>query len=95
MHACIAAYSTGVPFVATAYSRKFSGLFGMLEYPAVLPMSIEVDEALEFIADAVSRRDDLGKSIAAGSGRVDELLERYESELSVFFETAARRSGKL
>lgn len=95
MHACIAAYSTGVPFVATAYSRKFSGLFGMLEYPAVLPMSIEVDEALDFIADAVSRRDDLGKSIAAGRGRVDELLERYESELSVFFETAARRSGKL
>ena len=95
MHACIAAYSTGVPFVATAYSRKFSGLFGMLEYPAVLPMSgIEAQEALQFISDAVSRREDLAKSIATGRSRVEELLARYETELSAFFVRAARGSGK-
>lgn len=28
MHACIAAYSTGVPVYPLAYSRKFNGLFG-------------------------------------------------------------------
>jgi hypothetical protein len=33
MHACIAAFSSGVPVVPLAYSRKFNGLFTALEYP--------------------------------------------------------------
>ena len=32
MHACIAAFSTGVPVVPMAYSRKFAGLFGLLGF---------------------------------------------------------------
>ncbi|WP_417807504.1 polysaccharide pyruvyl transferase family protein [Thioclava sp.] len=32
MHACIAAFSSGVPVVPMAYSRKFAGLFGTLGY---------------------------------------------------------------
>lgn len=32
MHACIAAFSAGVPVVPMAYSRKFEGLFGSLGY---------------------------------------------------------------
>ncbi len=32
MHACIAAFSTGVPVVPMAYSRKFAGLFGSLGF---------------------------------------------------------------
>ncbi len=32
MHACIAAFSTGVPVIPMAYSRKFAGLFGALGY---------------------------------------------------------------
>ena len=32
MHACIAAFSAGVPVVPMAYSRKFAGLFGTLGY---------------------------------------------------------------
>jgi polysaccharide pyruvyl transferase WcaK-like protein len=39
MHSTIAAFSTNVPFVALAYSRKFSGLFGTVNYPAVLNLS--------------------------------------------------------
>lgn len=32
MHACIAAFSSGVPVIPMAYSRKFAGLFGSLGY---------------------------------------------------------------
>ena len=32
MHACIAAFSSGVPVVPMAYSRKFEGLFGSIGY---------------------------------------------------------------
>jgi hypothetical protein len=32
MHACIAAFSSGVPVIPMAYSRKFSGMFGTLGY---------------------------------------------------------------
>ena len=32
MHACIAAFSSGVPVIPMAYSRKFAGLFGTLGY---------------------------------------------------------------
>lgn len=90
MHACIAAYSSGVPFVATAYSRKFSGLFGMLDYPAVLPMSgMSVEEAVEFVSDAVAKRDQLRGSIEEGSARVAALIGRYETELTQFFASSA------
>lgn len=94
MHACIAAYSSGVPFVATAYSRKFSGLFGMLNYPAVLPMGgIDVATALEFIIDALASRGSLTRSIEGGNRRVAGLLDRYETELTTFFASAAERGA--
>ena len=94
MHACIAAYSSGVPFVATAYSRKFSGLFGMLDYPAVLPMTgIGVEEAAKFVLDSVANRDALRRSIEEGSTRVAGLLDRYETELVAFFANAAGGPG--
>lgn len=36
MHACIAAFSTGVPFVGLSYSRKFEGLFGFLGFKELI-----------------------------------------------------------
>lgn len=40
MHACIAAFSAGVPVLLLGYSRKFSGLFkDSLNYPYILELS--------------------------------------------------------
>ena len=40
MHACIAAFSAGVPVLLLGYSRKFSGLFkDSLNYPYVLELA--------------------------------------------------------
>lgn len=43
MHSTIAAFSSGVPVVPMAYSRKFNGLFGdTLNYPCVADMKMEI-----------------------------------------------------
>lgn len=90
MHACIAAYSAGVPFVATAYSRKFSGLFGMLEYPAILAMDRDTGSALSFILAQLRSRDELRTSIRRGSEQIEMLLDRYETYLQAFFTRASK-----
>jgi polysaccharide pyruvyl transferase WcaK-like protein len=41
MHACIAAFSSGVPVVPMAYSRKFAGLFGSLGYDRTVDCTAE------------------------------------------------------
>lgn len=86
MHACIAAYSAGVPFVATAYSRKFTGLFGMLDYPAILPRSgVNEDEAIGFVLSALEQAPELAKAIQHGNRQIDALVDNYVEALSVFF----------
>jgi polysaccharide pyruvyl transferase WcaK-like protein len=47
MHACIAAFSSGVPVYPIAYSRKFNGLFAeTLEYPYMGDLINESEEQL-------------------------------------------------
>ncbi len=47
MHACIAAFSSGVPVVPMAYSRKFQGLFGSLGFNRTVDCTTETAEAIE------------------------------------------------
>ena len=46
MHACIAAFSSGVPVIPMAYSRKFAGLFGTLGYDRTVDCTSESQEAI-------------------------------------------------
>nr|WP_255622822.1 polysaccharide pyruvyl transferase family protein [Tessaracoccus sp. OS52] len=47
MHATIAAFTSGVPTVPAAYSRKFAGFFGNLGYPVVVDLTKQdTDEAV-------------------------------------------------
>ncbi|MFN3972077.1 MAG: polysaccharide pyruvyl transferase family protein [Gemmobacter sp.] len=46
MHACLAAFSSGVPVVPMAYSRKFEGLFGSLGYARTVDCTSETAEAI-------------------------------------------------
>lgn len=59
MHSTIAAFSTGVPVVPMAYSRKFNGLFiDTLNYKDVVDLKTMDDEsALSFIEECFARRD--------------------------------------
>lgn len=95
MHACIAAYSSGVPVVPVAYSRKFQGLFGdLLGYGHCLPVTgVDQGEAVRFILDRLDRRGDLLAEVAQGMARVDPLLDAYEQALHALFARVAGRSG--
>lgn len=59
MHACIAAFSSGVPVLPMAYSRKFNGLFqGTLGYPFLMDLKeVDVEEAVTMVRNAIVQKD--------------------------------------
>jgi colanic acid/amylovoran biosynthesis protein len=91
MHACIAAFSSGVPVLPMAYSRKFSGLFGTLGYDALADCKTETAEAIRAkAAEAYEGREALG---ARAKGCLHEGLRRldlYKDELRALMDAGAR-----
>jgi polysaccharide pyruvyl transferase WcaK-like protein len=82
MHACIAAFSSGVPVVPMAYSRKFAGLFGSLGYDATVDCTTETAAAIEArIMAAWESRAALAESAAAALARGRAKLGLYEAAL--------------
>ena len=81
MHSTIAAFSSGVPVVPMAYSRKFNGLFiDTLQYPYVSDMkTLSNRGALEMIQQCYVQKSQLREivkdrmeTIVAERGRVME-----------------------
>lgn len=66
MHSTIAAFSSGVPVVPMAYSRKFNGLFiDTLDYPHMVDMKVDSEERiLESICELFERKNILKGKIA-------------------------------
>lgn len=83
MHACIAAFSTGVPVVPLAYSRKFNGLFTSLGYHWLADGKVlTTTQAVQAILDGFKRRRTLDIDIARAMGIVEQRLNHYESFLA-------------
>jgi polysaccharide pyruvyl transferase WcaK-like protein len=83
MHACIAAFSSGVPVVPMAYSRKFEGLFGTLGYARTVDCTTESADAI--LAKIMGGYDDRATLQAEGAAALTlglEKLARYEAALS-------------
>lgn len=95
MHACIAAYSSGVPVIPIAYSRKFSGLFeGVLGYRHGVPVKgWSTQQALEYLVTAVDRRGEIKREIETGLSFVEEKLDVYRDELRRFLRHSAERKA--
>lgn len=92
MHACIAAFSSGVPVVPVAYSRKFSGLFEMLDYPWMIPVKgVEDDQAFTMLMDCLERREELAKATATSMVKVRNLLDAYRDALRALFRKTTGR----
>jgi polysaccharide pyruvyl transferase WcaK-like protein len=86
MHACIAAVSSGTPVVPVAYSRKFSGVFGLIDYPWLVDVAGKsTGSAHDFIVDCFERRSELAENSARSMQKVDALLEAYREELRRLF----------
>lgn len=82
MHACIAAFSSGVPVVPLAYSRKFNGLFTSLGYAWFADgKAMSNQEAFDQVVGGYEQRDELQKMIRFALTVAEQRLERYESDL--------------
>ena len=88
MHATIAAFSSGVPVVPMAYSRKFNGLFiDTLGYNCMVDMKARTEtEILSAIQEAYSQRELLFKTIenineTVVDKRKKDLIDRLKSLL--------------
>jgi polysaccharide pyruvyl transferase WcaK-like protein len=92
MHACIAAFSSGVAVVPLAYSRKFNGLFAALEYRHFGDCKAATDQQiLDLVLASLDQRDELKLAVDRGNQIADAKLKRYED----FIETTLRNlSGK-
>ncbi|RAH98797.1 polysaccharide pyruvyl transferase family protein [Acuticoccus sediminis] len=79
MHACIAAFSSGVPVVPLAYSRKFEGLFSTLGYKETADLrSMGTVEVLTRIRAAVADLDGLRAQIEKALVEANRRLDHYE-----------------
>ncbi len=82
MHACVAAFSAGVPVVPMAYSRKFAGLFGSLGYDQTVDCTTDsTEDILARIFESYENRRHLAvqvqDALAVGLGK----LKGYEQAL--------------
>ncbi|MEO0487050.1 MAG: polysaccharide pyruvyl transferase family protein [Pseudomonadota bacterium] len=86
MHACIAAFSSGVPVVPMAYSRKFAGLFGALGYTHIVDCTSDSPDAIETaIFAAYDNRVTLAKEMVLARDKGLQRLSKYEDALSGLF----------
>lgn len=86
MHATIAAFSSGVPVLPLAYSRKFKGLFDSLNYPLVADLTVDDEErVVERVQYALTHITELGESVAAGNKIADEKLSVYSEYMTDVF----------
>lgn len=86
MHACIAAFSSGVPVVPIAYSRKFNGLFSSLNYTWFVDgKKSSTDDAIALLDKAVLSIADLETSVAKGNALAQNKLATYEGYLVKLF----------
>lgn len=82
MHATIAAFSSGVPTLPLAYSKKFDGLYGSLGYEATVDLrAVDTDDAvataLAFVNDPAEYKKAQDKALL----KVTELKERFAYEV--------------
>ncbi|SMX24253.1 polysaccharide pyruvyl transferase family protein [Boseongicola aestuarii] len=80
MHATIAAFSTGVPVIPMAYSRKFHGVFATLGYDHVANLKTDcTKDILARIKNGFETRDALSLDIESGMSQVDARLAAYQT----------------
>lgn len=95
MHACIAAFSSGVPVIPMAYSRKFAGLFGSLGYTRTVDCTAQDNATiLAAIRTGFEDRATLDAEVRAAFARADAKLAPYEAALrNAFTAVTAKRTG--
>ncbi|MEQ5874337.1 polysaccharide pyruvyl transferase family protein [Pseudoalteromonas sp. MEBiC 03485] len=82
MHATIAAFSTSVPVIPLAYSRKFDGLFRTLGYEHSLDLKELTKESLmSEIKDKISKNESLALDLNLAIKTANNYLNEYKRGL--------------
>ncbi len=78
MHATIAAFSSEVPVIPMAYSRKFAGVFGTLGYTHVADCKVDsADEIITRIEEGFANRAVLKAEVVEAMKNVNARLDAY------------------
>lgn len=84
MHACVAAFSSGVTVVQMTYSRKFNGLFGSLGYFDIADCKQDKQQfVIDKILNGFHHRDQLKNDVSTSLEQVSTRLEKYENAIQV------------
>jgi polysaccharide pyruvyl transferase WcaK-like protein len=93
MHACIAAFSSGVPVVPFAYSRKFNGLFSSLQYEFVADgRFVTTEEATAQVLYGLENIATLKVAVDRGNSIARNKLQKYEDYLAQLFLLESQKS---
>ena len=85
MHATIASFTSGVVTIPTAYSRKFSGLFDVINYKRIIDLQIlSTEEAVERTIGFISNYIEISKEVQMALSVCDE----YNNITNAFFSEA-------
>ena len=88
MHACIAAFSSGVPVVPMAYSRKFNGLFGTLGYSHWVDCKADsTSGAVAKISECFISLESVRSDLRNANASVQARLAVYENYLNQYIPT--------
>lgn len=91
MHSCIAAFSSGVPVLPMAYSRKFNGLFGSLNYNYILDLkAVDIDEGVGLFFQSLDELVEMKSAVTQGNLLAKDRLEIYKKALVSEFERVSR-----
>lgn len=91
MHSCIAAVSSGTPCVPIAYSRKFSGVFGLVDYPWLVDTAGKTtDDAYAYVMSAFDDRATLAADCQRAIRKVDDLMNDYKAEIRGLFQRLSK-----
>ncbi|SFN67053.1 Polysaccharide pyruvyl transferase family protein WcaK [Sphingomonas sp. OK281] len=84
MHACIGAFSSIVPVMPIAYSRKFNGLFSTLNYPHVVDgRCVTTDEAMTMLIAGFNGRATLRDELVRSMAEIVKVrLDRYQGVMA-------------
>lgn len=72
MHATIAAFSSGVPVIPTAYSRKFLGLYSGVGYENIIDLrKLSTQESVEKTTEYLRNVEGLREDVICSREQID------------------------
>ena len=96
MHSTIAAFSSGVPVVPIAYSRKVNGLYNSLEYPYYIDAkaSYSVESAIERTVQYINKRSMLKEQLEISKRIYEKKLDDYRMHIKNVFIEIEEKNGE-